>query len=956
MHAGAGSTTDHISLDCLLVRFASLALWPLLVAPGVLAVACNQVDVTPVGTSPTPEAGADAGVDADAGLPPLENAPPAEIPAAQRLDTSSSPVVYDGPRGKVWTANGDVGSISLVDVDAATVITETPIGTDIRSVALSPDGKWIAAVDRQGATVTLVDAATQQVARAIPVGTHPHAAVWDAWNPRWLYVSLEDDNGIAVIDRTLGVYTQTVPVGRLPAGVSVSAQRHELYVTQRTDGSLTRVSLDKLTVASTVVLAPTPPNSAPTTPQGLPFGLEGVSMLTDGVTMWVPHELFAPTHPFQFTQTVFPAVSVVDWSSGGAEVFDNATDLANGISDGRKLLFADIAIPGPTGATTIVSQPCAVAVHPNGVVAYVVDCGSEDLLTFDLTQGIAITVLQNLPGDHPVGIAVDTAGERAFVVSDQTHTLVRLDLAGGDLTQVVSIIGSTIPLVAMDPVAPNTRAGRTLFFRANSSKGTLPTSGNNWLSCAACHLDGFTTTNQFLFEGSHIADEALDAQIGHVGLADLFSTAPTPTATSFNPHDLLVAFEDMGGLAPDRTGANRTGQVDPSAPTVAAATMAAQVATVVAQDLPQGPAWLSSDSMPNNATYDTSWCGNCHQAQYTAWQLSAHAHAGEDPMVKYCVGVENSLVGTQFSRFCAGCHDPVSERLGDTSFQSGRGVTCLGCHEVSRTIRAGGNADLEATGYDWTLDHAARAAADLARLRTPAFCGGCHEQFVPGTGLPAIGTLSEWEAGPYAAANPPTACVDCHMPRVNGVADHRAVGGNVYLGTQFANAAFVDALKGNLSSAASLSVTQAGSDLVVTVTNQGSGHGFPTGVTDIREPWVQLEALDGSGNLLAAYGGPDATGLLPPTAARLGIDIAEADGTLLYKHEVTQATRIPFDQRIASRGTLDLVLPMPASLPPNIAELDAVLYYHNVRTTYYQAATGTATSAPQVEMARVKVQ
>jgi hypothetical protein len=95
---------------------------------------------------------------------------------------------------------------------------------------------------------------------------------------------------------------------------------------------------------------------------------------------------------------------------------------------------------------------------------------------------------------------------------------------------------------------------------------------------------------------------------------------------------------------------------------------------------------------------------------------------------------------------------------------------------------------------------------------------------------------------------------------------------------------------------------------------------------------------------------------LPPTAARLGIDIAQADGTVLYEHQLSQATRIPFDVRVPPKGSVVVSVAAPSSLPSGATELDAVLLYHNVRTTYYRAATGDGSgSSPAIEMARVKV-
>jgi DNA-binding beta-propeller fold protein YncE len=933
-----------------------------------VASACGSRGAPPLAVTTT-DAGADVAT-GEAGLPPLESSPPSPIDARDRQDSASSTVIFDRLRGGVWTANGDVGTITFADIAKQAVVREVPIGTNVTSVALSPDFTWIAAIDRTGATVSLVDATSGQVRRSIPLGTHPRAAVWDAWDPRWLYVSLEDDGAIAVIDRTLGVLHHTVPVGRLPAGLAASRLRDELAIAHRIDGVVSVLPLagvyapaDQGVPTVDVPLAFQPVLSDDKLPSGTPFALESLAWTVDGNVVWTPHELLANHHPFQFQRVLFPAVSVVDLAAR-AEV---QTDPANalGVIAGRKLLFGAINIPDAVGNTSVMSQPCAAVMHPNGLTAYVVACGSEDLLTFDLTAGVAVDLLRNLPGDHPTGIALDAAGQRAFIVADQSHSLLTLDTAGGSLLGHVQVIAGPLPLVAKDPIPPQLRAGEKLFFGANAAKNPLPTTGNNWMSCGGCHLDGFVSTNQFVFEALHAVDPTTDAQIAHEGLKDMFSTSPTPTDPSFNPHDILSAMIDQGGLVPDRTGADRTGQIDPSNPSAAAVTMAQQIAQVIARDLPVGPSWLVAEGTNPVTQYDEQWCGNCHAPEYAAWQLSAHAHAAKDTMVLFGMGAEQKLRGTQYSRQCAGCHDPVSLRLGDSSLSSGRGITCLGCHDVTRLIRAGGNSDLEATTHDWTQEHLQRASASLAALKTPDFCAGCHQQFVPGTGLQAINTLGEWQSSPYAIPATPssagtpgtTTCVDCHMAdNGSGTHDHSAPGGNVYIAQTFNEPDFATTVGKKLGSAIELQASAAEDGVHVLVMNVGAGHAFPTGVTDIREPYVEVQALDAMRNLLATYGGPDSTGLIPLASPRMGMDIAAADGTLLYQHELTQATRIPFERLLPARTSMVLVVPVPLALPPTAAELDAVLLYRNIRTQYYRAATGDSTGhAPDVEVARVAV-
>jgi DNA-binding beta-propeller fold protein YncE len=907
---------------------------------------------------------ADAGDDAsspsgdDAGQAALESTPPQPIALKDRRDVASAPVVFDRLRGGVWTANGDVGTVSYADVDTQKVVREIAIGQNITSVALSPDFAWLAAVDRVGGSVTLVDATSGAARRTIALGTHPRAAVWDARDPRWLYVSLEDAGAVAVVDRTLGVLSHTVPVGRLPAGLAVSRLRDELAISHRIDGKVSVLPLagvyspaDQAEPVVDVPLASQPPQSDDTQPNGAPFALDSLAWAADGNLVWVPHELLANHHPFQFQRTLFPAVSVVDLATR-AEVQTDPNDPL-GVIAGRKLLFGAINIPDAVGNTSVVSQPCAAAMHPNGQVAYVVACGSEDLLTFDLTSGTAIDLLRNLPGDHPAGMTLDDTGQRIFVMADESHSLLTLDTAGGSLVGHAHVVGGPLPLVAKDPVDPQVRAGLKLFFGANSSKNPLPTTGNNWMSCGGCHLDGFVSTNQFFFETLAASDPTQNAQIGHVGLKDMFSTTPTPDDPSFDPHDLLVAMLDQGGLVPDRTGADRTGAIDPSSPSADAATMAKQIARVVTRDLPAGPSWLLTDNGAPNTQYDGEWCGKCHQAEYAAWQKSAHAHSAKDQMVLYGMQVEQQLRGTQYSRQCAGCHDPVSLRGGDGTMGSGRGITCLGCHDVTRLIQAGGNSDMEATSHDWTQVHLQRAQASLQVLKSPQFCAVCHQQFVPGTGLLGINTLGE-----YNASGSSSTCVDCHMADDGtGTHDHSAPGGNVYMAQAFGEPDFATTVGAKLASAIQLQATVGTDGVHVLVMNVGAAHAFPTGVTDVREPYVAVQALDPQQNVLATYGGPDTTGLVPASAARMGMDIAAADGTILYKHELTQATRIPFERVVPAGSSRELVVPLPATLPAGATNLAAVLLYRNVRTAYYRAANPADPNghAPDVEVARALV-
>jgi YVTN family beta-propeller protein len=892
---------------------------------------------------------------------------PAIIAPEARRNASSSPVVFDPVRGTVWTANGDNGTLSQVDVDRRVLVgggtrKAIPVGQpgcgtasspcDIRSVALSPDGAALAAVDRAGGTVTLLDPDDPATGRTVAVGTSPRACVWDAANPRWLYVAVEGDGTVAIVDRVAAAVVDTIPVGRLPSGLAVSATRRELYVAHRIDADLTIIDLRVRAVAADVPLADEPFTDRKK-PNGKPFGFEAPALINDrtdaqrrpadGTRAWLPHELLAPTHPFVFDETLFPAISVVDVP----QRVEAQTDLNRAPTiAGRKNLFDAINILGSDGQPDVFSQICAVAMHPIGFVAWGLACASEDLLVFDVNEGIAVDAIRGLPGDHPVGLAVDDTGQRIFVLEDQSHQLLTIDTANGSLVAHATLYGDPISLIDADPVPADLRKGLTYFFRSNSSKPPLPTAGNNWMSCGGCHLDGFTSTTARFFESLVPSDPAKDAQIGHLGLADHF--APSGAG---GVHDVLVALVDQGGLDPaDPTGHNRTGAIDPDHPTGDAVTMAQQLQRVIGGDLPDQPSWLRSAPLPGGASpnayaaWDGAYCGteSCHPTEYAAWKSSLHAHAQGDAMFRFCLDSEKPLEG-----FCNGCHDPIGVRLGaDATAATPHGVTCLGCHDVEQPIRAGGNADLAAAPHaDWApgQDHAARAHQALEKLRQPEFCGGCHQQFVPGTGLTSIGTLAEYHASGYVGID---RCVDCHMTKTGGVADHRFPGGNMYMGQVIGDPTLLQAQQANLTMALELSAKRVAGGVEVIVRNRGAAHSFPTGVTDIREPWVEVEQVDpgDATRVLATYGGPGSGGLLPPGAARLGTDIAGADGGVLYDHTLLQATAMPFDVRVPSGGAQAFFVAVPADVPA-AASLRAVLKYRNVATRYYRDAIAAGTDA-----------
>ena len=186
-------------------------------------------------------------------------------------------------------------------------------------------------------------------------------------------------------------------------------------------------------------------------------------------------------------------------------------------------------------------------------------------------------------------------------------------------------------------------------------------------------------------------------------------------------------------------------------------------------ELPFGPERPFAPSLARTVTggaYDemslagSERCGtsNCHEQITAEWSVSAHRWSALDTAFQGIQKVMGEQNGATSTRYCGGCHDPVSLFAGVKNLYAGdltaragyrEGVSCLACHSIQETdVR--GNADYvvsQPDRYLWELsdsrlgklasDFLIRAyprhhAQSLGKriTRTPEYCAACHKQFV----------------------------------------------------------------------------------------------------------------------------------------------------------------------------------------------------------------------------------
>ncbi len=299
---------------------------------------------------------------------------------------------------------------------------------------------------------------------------------------------------------------------------------------------------------------------------------------------------------------------------------------------------------------------------------------------------------------------------------------------------------------------------------------------------------------------------------------------------------------------------------------------AAMAAPAWAADLPVKNVGISPELFqPSEA------CG-CHSTFIEQWSRSMHAQSMSDPL--YLTKLEEAEKATDgaIGPFCKKCHAPAAEMTGEIAKGSerspgtGEGINCSFCHQISGMSKGViGNVsqlvDPSGVRRAQLKDPQAPHPTAYSELHEKAkICGGCHNVNHPINGMHLESTFSEWEKGPYAKKG--IVCQDCHMstkpgeigpttgqaaggaPQRDNIYQMIFVGGQVGLGPS-------DVATARLQSAATIQleipeIVSAGESAKtkVTITNSGAGHYLPTGLTEVRQMWLEVTATGADGSVV----------------------------------------------------------------------------------------------------------
>jgi hypothetical protein len=357
---------------------------------------------------------------------------------------------------------------------------------------------------------------------------------------------------------------------------------------------------------------------------------------------------------------------------------------------------------------------------------------------------------------------------------------------------------------------------------------------------------------------------------------------------------------------------------------------------------------------------------------------------------------------------CTRCHTPAGHLSGEvvttesdytsigTPFDGG--IFCDFCHSVKASAGIGNAPFMLEPGAGLQQPGVKRGpfqdavspfhGTAYSSLHTRAeFCGMCHEARHASFGTSIETTYTEWRDSPYNTGDPATTvvCQDCHMRQHPGVPatgstarpdnpGKAATGGpdrpNIYTHYFVGGNSIVTALSGSktipsmaedrLKNAATVDIITTGvwrrgsqASFEVKVSNVGAGHYLPTGITEVRQMWLEVSVTDASGREVFHSGALDAGGKLDPRAVIFKTVLGDASGK--PTDNVALATQVLSDHRIPPKGSdtsgYTFSLPADASAPLTVK---ATLRYRSASQELANELLGSeAPSLPVVDMASV---
>jgi len=177
--------------------------------------------------------------------------------------------VFSPDDTRIYSADAFRGTVSVINAANGGLIAQIPVSQDQynKSIAIAPDGRHVYVTNDYDDDVTVIDTATNTVSSVIHLGTGGGGEqglsgstrdVAVSPDSRRIYVTLPQDDELAVIDTSTNAVTATVDAGDYPEFLVLSPDGLHAYIANVGDGSSSPPMLSVFDTSSDTVTGTIP--------------------------------------------------------------------------------------------------------------------------------------------------------------------------------------------------------------------------------------------------------------------------------------------------------------------------------------------------------------------------------------------------------------------------------------------------------------------------------------------------------------------------------------------------------------------------------------------------------------------------------------------------------------------------------------------------------------------------
>lgn len=400
-------------------------------------------------------------------------------------------------------------------------------------------------------------------------------------------------------------------------------------------------------------------------------------------------------------------------------------------------------------------------------------------------------------------------------------------------------------------------------------------------------------------------------------------------------------------------------------------------------------------------------CSGCHGQIFEQWENSMHHLAHKDPVYsRLSQFLRQGLTDAgeiKEAESCVKCHTPVgyltgfpqkvSDDLSKTPEIAKQGIQCDYCHSAETikqmynnglVLKPGQGEDEPGIKFgpfdDSVPDFHEAQYSELHK--GSKICGTCHNVKHVAFGTDLETTYTEWENSPYNSGEPKNRvdCQGCHMYQRPGIPatgssarpenpgsatdysnerphifTHYFVGANAVVPGKFGGQEKDQMAVERLKNAATVSVDTSQVNkkkLNITVTNTGAGHSIPTGVSDLRQVWLEITIQDKDNQTRFQAGVLNKKRELPRDTIIFRTVFGDEKGTEVIN--LAKARQVLKDNRIKAKQSVVETINLPA-IPEKDAVITVRLLYRSMSRKILNLIPGKPFEPlPIIEMAKVQ--